>query len=152
MVCAGNPRLWLQFCLAIDRQDLPADPRFASNTGRLHNRSDLVDAIETAIAAWTVDAFIARLERFGVPCGRVRSIDQALADPQVEARHMLVQMPHEELGQVSMIGNPMALSDAAPSYRLPPPRLGEHSEQILGELGYTAPEVAHILASQSTKP
>ena len=152
MVCAGNPRLWLQFCLAIDRQDLPADPRFASNTGRLHNRSELVGAIETTIATWTVDAFIARLERFGVPCGRVRSIDQALADPQVEARHMLVQMPHEELGQVSMIGNPMALSDAAPSYRLPPPRLGEHSEQILGELGYTAPEVAHILASPSTKP
>ena len=151
MVCAGNPRLWLQFCQAIERPDLPDDPRFTTNTARLGNRRALVDAIEATTRLWTVDEFIARLERCGVPCGRVRSIDEALVDPQVDARNMLVQMPHAELGQVSMIGNPMALSATPPTYRTPPPRLGEHSGQILGELGYTEAEIEQLLRAASEK-
>ena len=149
MVCAGNPRLWIQFCEAIERPDLPGDPRFSTNTGRLRNRADLVEAIETQIASWTVDEFLRRLEACGVPCGRVRSIDQALADPQVSARRMLVTMPHQELGDISMIGNPMALADSPPSYRLPPPALGEHSADILRDLGYTAGDIGRILSNST---
>ena len=144
MVCAGNPRLWLQFCEAIERPDLPADARFASNSGRLHNRAALVAIIESRIASWSVDECLSRLDARGVPCGRVRSIDQALADPQVEARRMLVHMAHAQLGDVPMIGNPMALSDAPPTYRLPPPALGEHTVEILEALGYSADDVARI--------
>lgn len=146
MVCAGNPRLWLQFCGAIGRPDLPDDPRFISNTARLEHRSALADTIESAIEGWTVGQLLERLEARGVPCGRVRSIDEALSDPQVAARNMVVTMPHADLGSVSMIGNPMALAASPASYRLPPPALGEHSAAILGELGYTPDEVARITA------
>ena len=146
MVCAGNPRLWLQFCAAIGRPDLPEDPRFISNTARLEHRSALADIIESAITGWTVDQLLERLEARGVPCGRVRSIDKALSDPQVAARQMVVTMPHADLGSVLMIGNPMVLAESPPSYRLPPPALGEHSATILGELGYSPDEVARITA------
>jgi crotonobetainyl-CoA:carnitine CoA-transferase CaiB-like acyl-CoA transferase len=141
MVCAGNPRLWKQFCVAIDRRDLPLDDRFASNAARLRHRAALVAIIEDVLSRLTVDETVRRLEAHGVPCGRVRSIDEALADPQVAAREMVVSMAHAELGAIPLIGNPVKLSETAPSYRLPPPALGEHTHEILAALGYTPEEI-----------
>lgn len=149
MVCAGNPRLWVQFCHAIDRPELPEDARFSTNSGRLQNRAELVAIVEAQTGVWTVEELLARLESRGVPCGRVRSIDQALADPQVAARQMLITMSNEQLGPFPMIANPMALSDAPPTYRLPPPALGEHSEEVLRELGYSADDIARIVTGSA---
>ena len=152
MVCAGNPRLWEQFAAAIGRPDLPSDPRFSTNGGRLQNRAELVDIVEQVLSTLTVDETVERLEGHGVPCGRVRSIGAALEDPQLLAREMLVSMPHHELGQVSMIGNPMKLSAAPATYRLPPPALGEHTQQVLESLGYTADDIARVAHTSRRDP
>jgi crotonobetainyl-CoA:carnitine CoA-transferase CaiB-like acyl-CoA transferase len=144
MVCAGNPKLWRQFCQAIERPDLPDDPRFVDNSARLGHRDALVAIIEACSRSLTVAEFVARLTRNGVPCGRVRSIDEALSDPQVEARHMLVPMSHPIVGDIQTIGNPMALSASPPVYRRPPPLLGEHTGEVLLALGYSAQDVARF--------
>ena len=147
MVCAGNPKLWRQFCAAIDRADLAADPRFLDNSLRLANRPALVAIITARCAAWTTDEFVARLNAHRVPNGRVRTIVEALADPQVDARGMLVRLPHPTLGTVPMLGNPIHLSDTAPAYRRPPPALGEHTADILRELGFDGAAIAALTGS-----
>jgi crotonobetainyl-CoA:carnitine CoA-transferase CaiB-like acyl-CoA transferase len=144
MVCAGNPRLWQQFCTAVGRPDLPLDARFGTNEGRLRERGALVAEIERTLGEMTVDEVISALVANGVPCGRVRSIDQALADPQLQARGMVISLPHRTLGQVEVIGNPLMLSDTPAAYRLPPPALGEHTAEVLQSLGYTPEETARV--------
>lgn len=145
MVCAGNPNLWRRFCAAIDRPELVHDPRFVDNDGRLAHRGDLVAAIDAQCRDWNAADFVARLDAHGVPCGRVRTIVEALADPQVEARRMLVHQAHDALGTVTSIGSPLARPASPPIYRRPPPALGEHTAEIVRELGFGDEVVSRLL-------
>ncbi len=145
MVCAGNPNLWRRFCAAIDRPELLDDPRFLDNDSRLAHRDDLVATIDTQCRAWTAADFVARLDAQGVPCGRVRTIVEALADPQVQARGMLVHQAHDALGSVASIGSPLNRPASPPAYRLPPPALGEHTTEIARALGFGDDVVSRLL-------
>jgi crotonobetainyl-CoA:carnitine CoA-transferase CaiB-like acyl-CoA transferase len=134
VVAVGNPRLWIQFCEAIGADALAADPRFQTNTDRLDNRPALKAAIEAVFSTLTVDEILARLRARQVPCGRVRTIEQAIADPQLHARNMLLDLEVPGLGTVRNIGNPIKLSRVPPRATHGAPRLGEHTTEVLQAL------------------
>jgi crotonobetainyl-CoA:carnitine CoA-transferase CaiB-like acyl-CoA transferase len=134
IVAVGNPRLWKQFCAAIERPDLVDEPRFATNASRLANRAALKAEIEATFERFTLQALIDRLQAHKVPCGRVRTIVDAIADPQVVAREMLVTLDDPALGPVTNLGTPVKLSRTPAQLSSPPPQLGEHTDEVLDEL------------------
>jgi crotonobetainyl-CoA:carnitine CoA-transferase CaiB-like acyl-CoA transferase len=134
IIAIGNPRLWKRLCDAIDRPDLLTDPRFADNAHRLSNRSALKSELEATFRNFSLQELITRLEANNVPCGRVRTIAEALADPQVAAREMLVSIPDGDAGPVVNLGTPIKLSRTPAELSTRPPRLGEHTEEILSRL------------------
>jgi crotonobetainyl-CoA:carnitine CoA-transferase CaiB-like acyl-CoA transferase len=134
MVAAGNGRLWRQLCDAVGVQHLADDPRFKTNADRAANQSALKGEIEKAFAHFSVDALVARLQEFGVACGRVRTIPEALEDPQIEPRQMLIPLEDPELHGFRVLGNPIKLSENPPRLYRRPPKLGEHTAEVLNEL------------------
>ena len=134
IVAAGNPRLWTQLCIAIGAEHLVDDRRF-NNTERLRHRTELKRELEARFQQFTLDELIKRLHAHNVPCGQVRSIADAVADPQVAAREMVIAIEHPDLGTINNLGNPVKLSASPAKVRLPPPRLGEHTDEVLKDLG-----------------
>jgi len=139
MIAAANPRLWRQLCEAVGVLPLVSDPRFLTNTDRVKNRPALKTALEAAFSAFTVDQLVERLGAFGVPCGRVRTVPEALRDPQIEARQMLLDFGDPEMKGVRVLGNPIKLSRDGARFTRRAPRLGEHTEEILNELAQRGP-------------
>lgn len=134
IVAVGNPRLWVQFCAAIGRPEVADDPHFRTNDDRLANRAVLRSLLEEIFSSLTVASIVRLLEAHGVPCGRVRSVREAIEDPQVAARAMLTRLRHEVLGTIETVGNPVKLSRTPARIQLPPPRLGEHTREVLQQL------------------
>jgi crotonobetainyl-CoA:carnitine CoA-transferase CaiB-like acyl-CoA transferase len=134
IVAVANPRLWSRFCAAIGAEHLEHDPRFATNTDRLAHRDALTEQIVALFRESSVDTLVSKLVAAGVPCGRVRSIEDVLADAQLAARGMLVGVPAGD-ATVNVPGNPVKLSSVAGRPALPPPALGQHTEEIRRSLG-----------------
>lgn len=128
-VAVANPRLWSRFCAAIGAAALEHDPRFATNTDRVANREALNEHITDVFRDKTVDWLIERLSAARIPCGRVRRIEEVIADPQLAARRMLLEIQTAE-GPVKVPGNPIKLSDIGALPAAAPPALGEHTEEI----------------------
>jgi crotonobetainyl-CoA:carnitine CoA-transferase CaiB-like acyl-CoA transferase len=128
VVAVANPRLWSRFCAALGAAALEHDPRFATNSDRLRHRDSLNAVIRDLLKDQSVDSVIDRLTAAGVPCGRVRTIEDVLRDPQLQARQMLLDLPAGG-ASVKVPGNPVKLSTAPPLASGPPPALGEHTAE-----------------------
>jgi crotonobetainyl-CoA:carnitine CoA-transferase CaiB-like acyl-CoA transferase len=128
-VAVANPRLWSRFCRAVGAETLEHDPRFASNDARLANRAQLNETIRGIFRDRTVASLIDRLTAAGVPCGRVRTVEDVLADAQLLARQMLVDIETNER-PVKVPGNPIKLSGVTPPVPAAPPALGEHTDLV----------------------
>jgi crotonobetainyl-CoA:carnitine CoA-transferase CaiB-like acyl-CoA transferase len=134
IVAVANPALWIRFCEAMDRPEWRDDPRFTTNTERVANRAALKEAIEGVFAGLTVDELTARFQAKNVPCGRVRSIGEALEHPQVGPRGILLEQAHPAIGAIQTLAPVVRLSRTPAEVTLPPPGLGEHTEEVLAAL------------------
>ncbi len=135
ILAVGNDRQWSHLCDALARPDLAIDSRFTTNPARVEHRAELVPIIETAFRKRTTGDWLALLEEIGVPASPVNSVAQALNHPQVAARQMVEEVAHPALGFVKMVSSPLKLSATPPTIRRHPPMLGEHTREILEEIG-----------------
>jgi CoA:oxalate CoA-transferase len=135
-----------RFLSTLGLEGLLARAEFATNEARMAHREQLRGLIEQRTEALPVASWIERLNAAGVPCGRVMDVAEALADPQVQAQDMVLEVEHPGHGAVRMTGFPIKLSATPARIRRPAPALGEHNEAILGELGHGAAEIAALRA------
>jgi crotonobetainyl-CoA:carnitine CoA-transferase CaiB-like acyl-CoA transferase len=150
VIGAANQKLWLTFVDVLGRQDLAADPRFATNSDRVKNRAALIEALEPTFLQKTADEWIDLLLEAGVPAGQIYNYEQALASEHVKAREMVQDIPHPVEGTFKALGFPVKLSGTPQAVRYPPPLLNEHSDEIRKELVerglIDAPELSEVSA------
>jgi crotonobetainyl-CoA:carnitine CoA-transferase CaiB-like acyl-CoA transferase len=146
MIAAPTDTLFVRLCRALGRPDLAADPRFGDNGGRVRHRDALVPALEAETARHTTAALLERLQGAEVTCAPIQRLDQVVDDPQTKASEMLAPTAHPTVPDLRTVALPIRWDGARPRPRRPPPRLGEHTGEILAELGLPAAEVAALAA------
>ncbi len=142
----GSDNVWQSFCRHVGREDLANDPRFATNVERIANYEALLPAVREIIRGKTSEQWLTELRAAGVPCGRINTVAEALSDPHVIERGMIVELEHPALGLVKSLATPVHLADTPLVYHRHPPRLGEHSDEVAAEMGYSADEVEALRA------
>jgi formyl-CoA transferase len=143
-VGGNNQRLWERLCEAIGRPELVGDARFATNDDRMAHRAELAAELESALAARPTDEWVAALGDAGVPCGPIHDYRQVFEDPHTRARAMEARVTHPVEGEMSALGIPVKLSDTPGAVRRPAPLLGEHTDEVLREAGFSDEEIAAL--------
>jgi len=131
ILAIGNDGQFSRFCAVAGHPEWAQDERFATNPQRVAHRATLIPLMRQTTVMRTTAEWISAFEAQAVPCGPVNRIDQVFADPQVVARGLKVEMPHPTAGTVALVANPVRLSGSPVQYRLPPPLLGQHTDEVL---------------------
>jgi crotonobetainyl-CoA:carnitine CoA-transferase CaiB-like acyl-CoA transferase len=150
LVAVGSEKLWRQFCQVLNLTEmLMDDPRFATNADRLAHRREMYALLSDIFVARAADEWMAIFDAAGIPCGPINSIDETFTDPQVIERGVIVELEHPAIGAVKSIANPVHSSGGQITYRRYPPLLGEHTDEILLELGKTRSEIDALRAADA---
>jgi crotonobetainyl-CoA:carnitine CoA-transferase CaiB-like acyl-CoA transferase len=145
---AGNDRQFRACVAVLGLPHLADDPRYATNQARVANRASLAAVMSAATATFTRDALLAELETAGVPAGPINSVADVFADPQVVHRGLRLDLPREGGGTIPTVRTPIRMSETPLVYERPSPRLGEHTADILAEMGYSGAEIEQLTADR----
>jgi formyl-CoA transferase/CoA:oxalate CoA-transferase len=146
-LAAGNNRIWLRLCDVLGLPHLPDDPRFRTNADRVAHRDELHEILEARFRTDTAAHWEDRLLARDVPCSRVRTLADVAADPQVEALGLLAPVPHPSIPNFRMVDLPVAINGQRAAAQGAPPAVGEHTDDVLRELGYSGSDIAALRRS-----
>jgi crotonobetainyl-CoA:carnitine CoA-transferase CaiB-like acyl-CoA transferase len=146
-VGVGNDRQWQALCRVVDRPEWRDDWRYRTNGDRVVHRAELVPALETIFASRPAAEWIEVLTGAEIPCGRIRTVPEALDSPEAHARGMVVPVEGADGNPLPLVGPPIQLSETPAAVRHRPPALGEHTDQVLAEAGYSLQEIAALRAA-----
>ena len=138
-----------RFLRVVGLESLLDRPEYATNEARRERRGELTEAINERTRTRTVDHWIERINEGGCPCGRVMDVPEVFSDPQVLAQDLVLDVPHPGAGSVRMTGFPVKLSATPCAIARPAPRVGEHTEEVLAEIGYGPERIAALAAAPS---
>jgi formyl-CoA transferase len=134
VVAVGNDRQFEKLCEVIGHLELINDERFRFNSERVRNRHELISILKPILLTRTANEWLSALEAAEIPCGPINTLAEVFSMPQVEARGMIVPMEHTAIRDLRLVGSPLKFSETPVAYKRPPPRLGEHTDEVLKEL------------------
>ena len=147
-IASAGQAIWERFCKAIEADEFLSDPRYAHGAARSQHRDALNAVIETYTQRYSSEELVALLNKAGVPCGPIYTIDQVFNDPQVQHLGMAQTVQHPVLGPIQLVGQPFTLSRHANALRTAPPERGQDTATVLTELGLSVEEIADLRARE----
>lgn len=145
IIAVGNDRQFQRFCSLINTEELPQDERFATANARIIYREELIPKLQEVILTKTADKWLTLFQENNIPCGPINTLDRVFTDEQVLERQMIQEVEHPIVGIVKLLGSPIKLSDTPVTIERHPPLHGEHTEEVLLELGYDKQEIESFM-------